>query len=166
MAITRRANSKTYDFKSIGTTFVRKAELDKRNNPAAPPVGIATPVSLNQTGRDFLRMHTDFGATLHDNLINLILTNHGERLAQPHFGANLMELAFEMQEDDGAAEAMARITSACSKYMPYIALETFEPIIERFENKEVAKVGVRLTYSIPRLKIRDKGLEVIIFSAG
>ena len=166
MAVSRRANSKTYDFKSIGTTFVRKAELDKRNNPVRPPVGIATPVSLNQTGRDFLRMHTDFGSTLHDNLINLILTNHGERLALPGFGANLMELAFEMQDEDGAAEAMARITSACGQYMPYISLETFEPIVEYFENKEVAKVGVRLTYSVPRLKISGKGLEVIIFSAG
>ena len=166
MAVTRRANSKTYDFKSIGTTFQRKAELDARNNQPAPPVGIATPVSLSVMGPNFLRMNTDFPSTLHDNLINLMLTNHGERLGLPDFGANLMELAFEMQNDAGSQEAMARISSAVSKYMPYIALDSFEPIIDYFENKEVAKVGVRLFYSIPKLKVKNKGLEVIIFSAG
>ena len=166
MAVTRRANSKTYDFKSIGTTFQRKAELDARNNPPAPPVGIATPVSLSEMGPNFLRMHTDFASTLHDNLINLILTNHGERLALPDFGANLMELAFEMQSDEGSNEAMMRISSAVSRYMPYVALESFEPIIDYFENKEVAKVGVRVIYSIPRIKVKSRGLEVIIFSAG
>ena len=166
MAVTRRANSKTYDFKSIGTTFQRKAELDARNNPPAPPVGIATPASLSEMGPNFLRMHTDFASTLHDNLINLILTNHGERLALPDFGANLMELAFEMQSDEGSNEAMMRISSAVSRYMPYVALESFEPVIDYFENKEVAKVGVRVIYSIPRIKVKSRGLEVIIFSAG
>ena len=166
MAVTRRANSKAYDFKSIGTTFKKKAELDARNNPPAPPIGIATPVSLSEMGPNFLRMHTDFGSTLHDNLINLILTNHGERLALPDFGANLMELAFEMQSDEGSNEAMVRISTAVSRYMPYIILESFEPIIDYFENKEVAKVGVRVIYSIPRINVKSKGLEVIIFSAG
>ena len=56
MAVTRRANSKAYDFKSIGTTFTKKAELDSRNNPVAPPVGIATPVALSDLGPNFLKM--------------------------------------------------------------------------------------------------------------
>ena len=166
MAITRRANAKAYSFKSIGTTFKQKAELDKRNNPVAPPVSIATPVSLSDIGPNFLRMHKDFASSIHDNLINLILTNHGERLALPLFGANLMELAFEMQSEAGSEEAMMRISEAVLKFMPYVALESFEPVIDLFENKEVAKVGVKLTYSVPRIKIKSRGLEVIIFSAG
>lgn len=166
MAIARRANSKAYDFKSIGTTFTKKAELDSRNNPVAPPVGIATPVALSDLGPNFLKMRTDFASSIHDNLINLILTNHGERLGLPFFGANLMELAFEMQNDDGAQEAMYRISEACRKFMPYVSLDTFEPVVELFENKEVAKVGVKITYSVPRIKVRKRGLEIIIFSAG
>ena len=166
MAVTRRANSKTYDFKSIGTTFQRKAELDARNNQPAPPVGIATPVSLSVMGPNFLRMNTDFPSTLHDNLINLILTNHGERLGLPDFGANLSELTFEMQEEDTQAEAMRRVSKAVRKYMPYVSLETFSPIVENFDNKAVAKIGIVLGYRVPKLRTNLRQIEVILYSAG
>jgi hypothetical protein len=50
--------------------------------------------------------------------------------------------------------------------MPFVALGTFEPVIDHYDNKQVAKVGVKLTYSVPRVKIKERGLEIIIFSAG
>ena len=165
MAVNRVANSKKYDFKSVGTSFERQAEIDGRRT-RSPPVGIKTPVTLADAGMGFLTMNTTFADQIHDNLINLILTNHGERLGHPQFGANLMELAFEMQSDEGAAEAMKRIVAACNRYMPFVALGTFEPVVELFENKQVAKVGVRLSYSVPRIRMKERGLEVIIFSAG
>ena len=31
---------------------------------------------------------------------------------------------------------------------------------------EVAKVGVKMTYDIPRLGVQDRGLEVILYAAG
>jgi|TARA_R110002060_G_scaffold68228_4_gene76933 phage baseplate assembly protein W len=165
MAVTRRANTKQYDFKSTGTSFERQAEIDSRR-VRSPPVGIKTPVSLGETGQGFLKMNITFADQIHDNLINLILTNHGERLGLPRFGANLMELAFEMQHESGANEAMKRITQAVNKWMPFVALSTFEPVVELFENKQVAKVGVKLTYSVPRIKVKERGMEVIVFSAG
>jgi phage baseplate assembly protein W len=165
MAVTRVANNKKYDFKSIGTSFERQSEIDSRNT-RSPPVGIKTPVALADMGQGFLKMNTTFGDQIHDNLINLILTNHGERLGLPGFGANIMELAFEMQSDSGATEAMRRITLAVNKWMPFIALGSFEPVVELFENKQVAKVGVKLTYSVPRIRMKERGMEVIVFSAG
>ena len=77
-----------------------------------------------------------------------------------------MELAFEMQSDSGATEAMRRITLAVNKWMPFVALRSFEPVVELFENKQVAKVGVKLTYSVPRIRMKERGMEVIVFSAG
>jgi phage baseplate assembly protein W len=165
MAVTRIANTKQYDFRSVGTSFERQSEIDSRVT-RAPPVGIKTPVSLADMGTDFLRMNTTFSDQIHDNLINLILTNHGERLGLPKFGANLMELAFEMQSETGANEAMKRITLAVNKWMPFVALVTFEPVVELFENKQVAKVGVKLTYTVPRIRAKERGMEVIVFSAG
>ena len=165
MAVTRRANSTVYNFKSVGTSYERQAELDARVS-RAPPVGIKTPVALSNSGTDFIQMNTTFGDQIHDNLINLILTNYGERLGQPLLGANLMELAFEMQTESGSTEAMNRITQACNRWMPYVALLTFEPVIENFDNKEVAKVGVKLTYKVPKLRTKERGMEVIIYSAG
>jgi len=165
MAVTRRANVKKYDFRSVGTEYERQAEIDARRT-AAPPVGIKTPVTVAESGEGFLKMNTSFADQIHDNLINLILTNHGERLGFPHFGANLMELAFEMQSDSGANEAMRRITLAVNRWMPFVALATFEPVVELFDNKQVAKVGVKLTYSVPRIRMKERGMEILIYSAG
>jgi len=165
MAVSRRANVKKYDFKSIGTSFEKQSEIDSRRR-APPPVGIFTPVTTAEAGQGFLKMNTSFSDQIHDNLINLVLTNHGERLGLPLFGANLSELAFEMQTDTGANEAMKRITMAVNRWMPFVALSTFEPIVELFDNKEVAKVGVRLTYSVPRLRSKERGMEIIVYSAG
>lgn len=165
MAIERKSDRKVYSFKSVG----QPAELQKklaRSTPERPPVGIKTPVALSERSRSFLEMHDNFPDQLHDNLLNLILTNHGERLAHPDFGANLFELTFEMQSEGVQAEAMARISSAVRKYMPYISLETFSPIVENFDNKEVAKIGIAVGYTIPKLKTDQRQLEVILFSAG
>ncbi len=155
---------KVYNFKSSGTRFsIEKGRSLERQAP--PPVGIKTPVSFADKGQNFLTMNTTFAEQIHDNLVNLILTNHGERLAFPDFGANLMELTFEMQNEDGQGEAMDRIAKAVTKYMPYVVLETYKPFTEHFENKDVAKVGIQLTYGIPRLNISKKGLEVLLFAA-
>lgn len=165
MSVKREVNRKVYSFKSAG----RSAELTKklaRATPELPPIGIKTPVTLSETGKSFVEMHNNFPDQLHDNLLNLILTNHGERLGHPKFGANLSELTFEMQEESGQSEAMARISAAIRKYMPYISLETFSPIVENFDNKEVAKIGLVLGYSIPKLFTKTRNIEVILYSAG
>jgi hypothetical protein len=77
-----------------------------------------------------------------------------------------MELAFELQGEPGQQEAIKRINKAIAKYMPYVVPQKFQPIVDHFANKEVAKVGVKLSYDIPRLGVQNKGVEVIIFSVG
>jgi phage baseplate assembly protein W len=165
MSIERRVNTKTYSFKSVGNTVELKKKL-ANSDLQRPPVGIKTPVALSEKGGAFLEMHDNFPDQIHDNLLNLILCNHGERLGLPDFGANLMELTFELQESDTQSEAMSRINSAVSKYMPYVSLETFTPVIELFDNKEVAKIGVNLGYTIPKLRTDLRQIEVILYSAG
>ncbi len=165
MSVNRTSDRKVYSFKSVGKTTEEARKL-ARALPEQPPVGIKTPVKLAERGNNFLEMHTNYPDQIHDNLINLILTNHGERLGHPKFGANLAELTFEMQEEGGQGEAMARISAAVRKYMPYVALETFSPVVDHFDNKEVAKIGVALTYTIPKLRTKTRSLEVILFAAG
>lgn len=166
MAITRVSDRRVYSFKSVGTTVTEHEQRKKGLATESPPIGIKTPVALAQDGKSFLKMHTSFSEQVHDNLQNLILTNHGERLGHPQFGANLMELTFEMQNEDAQAEAMSRITKAVGRYMPYVSLETFAPIVDHFDNKEVAKIGVVVGYRVPKLRTDIKHLEVILYSAG
>ena len=39
-------------------------------------------------------------------------------------------------------------------------------LIENFDNKEVAKIGISVGYTIPKLRTEKRQLEVILFSAG
>ena len=165
MAITKIANRKVYSFRSVGEKTELKAKLAE-TGVEVPPVRIATPVQLSDNGKSFVKMHTNFPDQINDNLNNLILTNHGERLGLPDFGANLAELAFELQDEDVQSEAMNRVSTAVRKYMPYVELETFSPFVENFDNKEVAKVGLTIEYSIPKLRVPKRQLEVLLFVAG
>ena len=166
MAITRVSDRKVYSFKSSGTTVTEYDQRRKGLTTEAPPIGIKTPVALADRGKNFLQMHTNFADQVHDNLKNLILTNHGERLGHPQFGANLMELTFEIQEEGGQAEAMTRITKAVGRYMPYVSLENFSPVVDNFDNKEVAKIGIVIGYTVPKLRTEIRYLEVILYAAG
>lgn len=165
MAIVRQPNAVQFSFKSSGQ---RASEVqEQRKRPiVSRQIGIKTPLELDDRGPEFIKTHDNPQDQIHDNLINLILTNHGERLGLPDFGANLMELCFELQSDEGQREATKRINNAVQKYMPYVIPKQFMPVVENFDNKDVAKVGVKMTYDVPRLGVNDRQLEVLLYSAG
>ena len=167
MSLVANNNRKVYSFKAVGEITAdrqkfRDAQIAARNKTA---FGIKTPVQLGEGGTEFLKMNYSMADQVADNFRNLIMTNHGERLGHPDFGANLMELAFELQSEDGQGEAIARISKAAGKYMPYLIPNTFEAIVDHFDNKNVAKVGVRISYDIPKLRVRNRILEVVIYTA-
>ena len=82
------------------------------------------------------------------------------------FGANLQELTHELGSDLGDQEAVSRISKATTKYAPFIRLSSFEAFTDHRDNAHVAKVGLRIIYDIPKLGIKDKALEVILYSTG
>ena len=165
MAVIRQQDAKSYKFKSSGVQLSEQQQIQSTPK-VGRQIGIKTPVQFDDLGPEFISIHTSIKDAIHDNLINLILTNHGERLGLPDFGANLMELAFELQSEAGQTEAIKRINKAIAKYMPYVVPQKFQPVVDHFANKEVAKVGVRLSYDVPRLGVQNKGVEVIIFAVG
>ena len=94
------------------------------------------------------------------------MTNHGERLGRYDFGANIMELVFELGADDFDQEAMMRIKNSVSKFMPFVQLEGFAVEIDHYDNKEVSKVNIFVTYTIPRISRKKIGLKVTMYSGG
>lgn len=159
---------KKYDFSSVGEL---KEDLDRSRSQtsgdrAQIPIGIRLPAALGESSDGLLRMHYNVDEALADNFRNMVMTNHGERLGLYDFGANLTELAFELGTDDFDAEAIRRIRRTTEKYMPFIQLLTFEPLVDRTDNKEVAKVGVRITYKVSALSQRERVIEAIVFVAG
>ena len=155
---------KKYDFSSVGeldTDFQsrRAAELASQ----AKPVGIATPLQLGSDHEGLFKMHKNLQDQLADNFRNLLMTNHGDKFGMYDFGANLSELAFEMGTEDGDTEAMRRITRTTRKYMSFISLENFEPLVLK-NDKDISKVGIRVTYRIPKLESKKRAIEVVLFS--
>lgn len=158
-----RQDRKTYDFKSVGNLTSRT--VAERYTPEPVPIGIVTPLQLGN-GSNIFKMHYDLEKQIQDNLRNLVLTNHGERIGRYDFGANLMELCFELGSENGDQEAMIRIKEAVGKFLPFIQLEGFAVEVDHFDNKDVAKVDIFLTYSIPKISRNKHGLKVALYVAG
>lgn len=159
---------KKYDFSSVGEL---KEDLDSSRSQSSRdrtqfPIGIKVPLSLGESSDGILKMHYNIDSALADNFRNMIMTNHGERLGLYDFGANLAELAFELGTDEFDSEAIRRIRRTTEKYMPFIQLLTFEPLVDRNDNKEVAKVGVRITYKVNALSQKERIIEAIVYTAG
>ena len=157
--------TKVYSFKGVGQTVEQASEAE--TSPFADsPIGIATPIRLARKAGSLLEMHTDIALQIRDNFRNMLSTNHGERIMISDFGANLKPLAYTLGSEASDAEAISRISKTTAKYMPYISLETFEPIRELSADGSLSRIGVRVTFSAVTVGINSQSVEVIISSAG
>ena len=165
MSRVRSKNYKKLKFKSSGQSV--NSEINYRKDTfQRKPIGIKTPLELG-TGRDgLLKMHDNLKNQIKDNLKNLLLTNHGERLGNYSFGANLDELMFELAPEDFEQEALARVSDAISKFMPFVNIESFETFTETFNNEHTAKIGIKISYGIPQLGASNETISLILRVAG
>ena len=159
--------TKKYDFNSVGqlqSDFDRSL-VDPFENV---PVGIKTPMELS-TGENAgpFKMRMSLGDQIKDNFRNMLATNHGERVMLHDFGANLEELCFELGTETADFKAITRIKKTTAKYMPFIQLNTFEPIRKEAEPMVgLAYLGILVVYSVPTLNIENDAVEVILYTAG
>lgn len=161
--MSNRRDRKVYDFKSVGV-YSLDEQVQAIEAPVVP-IGLKTPMSIG--GRHGLwEMHTDAHKQIADNLRNLILTNHGERLGSYFFGANIGKLVFELQNEDTVSEAMRRVKTACNKFMPFVNLTGFAPEVDHKDNKEVGKISVVITYTVPRIDKNPKAIRVVLYVGG
>ena len=139
----KRQDRRSYDFKSVGE--LAENRIAETYRAERLPIGIKTPLQLGN-GNNIYKMHTDMESVIADNLRNLVLTNRGERLGRYDFGANLIELVTELGGESGDQQAMMRIKTAVAKYLPFVNLIEFATEVDHYDNKEVAKVNLFLTY--------------------
>ena len=158
---------KTYDFSSVGQTEI-EFQNDLVDRLAEIPVGIKTPLELTNSGNSGpLLMRNSLGDQIKDNFRNMLSTNHGDRIILYDFGANLQELTFELGTDSSDSKAIGRIKKTTSKYMPFINLETFQPIKQDNDaGTGVAFIGIRVIYSVPEINLTNQAVEVILYTAG
>lgn len=165
MSVAGYKDRKVYSFKSVGEKPSLLQTRDEVSAPARLPIGIKTPIQLVGEG-GFFQMHFDNANQIADNLRNLILTNHGERLVHYDFGANLRALTFNLGQEQFDNEAILRIKRAVNKYMPYVSLETFVSFVEHNDLDVIATVGIRITYRVEALDETTRVLEIILYAGG
>jgi len=147
----------TINFKSVGN--VGRQYVSDIQFPTITPIGIKTPLRLGKKHGIF-DMHTNLADTVHDNLRNLILTNYGERLGLYFFGANLRPLTTEFSvQNNFDSEAVIRIKTAVSNWMPFVNLIDYTSEVEKFTTgSSVALIKLTITYAVPSLGVNDKQL--------
>ena len=152
----------TYNFKSVGKTQVKKKEEELKVTQI--PYGIKTPLQIgNDTG--IFVMNYSLADQFADNLRNLLQTNWGERLGLYDFGANLQPLTTEyVSQEDFDTEAINRISAAVKKWMPFIDLEDFTSVVNRKDNENTAVIQINITYNIPALEVKKKGIQVTLYA--
>ena len=159
----KRQDRKVYSFKSVGD--LDDDRISQAYIPEQTAIGIKTPLQLGN-GDNIYKMHYSLENQIRDNLRNLVLTNKGERLGRYDFGANLLELVTELGSEEADSRAMKRIKRATLKYLPFVNLIGFATETDHFDNEEVAKVDLFITYTIPRISNDQRGLKVTLYSAG
>ncbi len=156
---------RVYSFSSVGET--ESDFNDRFRDPNEDvPIGIKTPMELCTNAGSLFEMHTEILKVVRDNFRNMLATNHGERFMLNDFGANLLPLAFELGSETIDAQALRNITATTQKYMPYIMLETFEPLRFNSDSGDLAQIGIRVGFSIPALGVTDQAIETIIYAVG
>lgn len=152
----------TYNFKSVGKTIEDVQNSVSSVSQKIYPVGIKTPIKLKKGS--FIETTFLLEDQASDNFRNLLQTNFGERLANCTFGANLRPLTLEFSSlENFDSEAMSRITSAVSRWMPYIELVDFSSAMNRRENKNTAIIEITITYNIPGIQVFGKKIKTVLY---
>ena len=165
MSLVGNQTRKVYSFKGAGNNVADIPESVDTPVRQKPPIGIKTPLELS-IDNGLFTMHTDVAKQISDNLRNLVMTNHGERLGFYDFGANLRPLLFDLGSEDADLKAIENIKAAVNKYMPFVSLSNFQVFVDRNDNKSVAKVGIQITYKVPQIDTAVRSLEVMLFVGG
>jgi phage baseplate assembly protein W len=148
-------------FKDVG---IKQEERDTNvltANRSKIAIGIKTPLELDPYGKELFSMHFNAQDQIKDNLKNLLLTNHGERVNQFNFGGNLMPLCTEYSnKEDFDTEVMLRINTAITRWMPFVNPIEFDSRSDRESNSDLGKIVILVVYSIPALNVLRDQLEL------
>lgn len=122
-------------------TTVRVNPLDLRKNIA---IGVSLP--FNGPSGPFNSTYSTQDQ-IKSNLINLILTNKGERVFNPEFGIDLREVLFEGITDDIIPVIQDLIITGTNMFIPEIEAPQVKVILNKDNNSISITVNYRLRIS-------------------
>lgn len=107
-------------------------------------INIQFPFSDDPDGK-FLKMNDESKRAIKADLVHLLLTNKGERLYMPDFGANLRQYIFEMNDAPTQNSIKNEINEAVKKFIPNLIIT--ELTVTPSEEDEKAVI-VRIDYRV------------------
>lgn len=107
-------------------------------------INIQFPFSDDPDGK-FLKMNDDSKKAIKADLMHLLLTNRGERLYLPDFGANLRQFIFEQNEEPSWEGIKNEINTAVRKYIPNL---TITELSTTSSEDNIHAVVVRVDYTV------------------
>lgn len=152
----------TLSFKDVG--IIEGEQLVGTVASPVIPIGFKTPLELDTEHNSIFKMHYKLADQISDNLRNLILTNRGERLGLYNFGANIRPLLTEFSNKETFdQEAMKRIKTTVSIYMPFVELLGYESKADREQNVYTGIIKLLIVYRVPNAGISEAVIEIDMY---
>jgi phage baseplate assembly protein W len=151
-----------YQWKSSGIV----SDLDPRTSEEVPSyaLGFKTPLEMGDESSGLFLLLFDPVDQIANNFKDLVLTNHGERLANPKYGANLKPLCTEYSNvDNFETLAMERIQQAVSNNLPVVELDTFTAAFVEDRDPGLLRVDMKIRYNISKLGAMGKILNISFY---
>jgi len=92
-------------------------------------------------------------STIRQNFKNLVLTNPGERVMIPTFGAGIRSFLFEMNDTNTYGNIRAAVESQVSQYMPFISINDISFGVN--EASAPNTVNIAIFYTVTPLGLAD-----------
>jgi phage baseplate assembly protein W len=116
---------------------VRVYPLDLQKN-------VAIGVSLPFDGPGVFNSTYSTKDQIKSNVINLLLTNRGERIMNPNFGADLKSTLFEGMTENLIPIIQDKISAAFSIYVPQVSINNIDVIF----SEDTYTVNVTVNYTL------------------
>ena len=84
-------------------------------------IGLSLPMKHDDVKGFFPGTTTTLSQT-GSNIRNLLLTNKGERVGQPTFGADIMKVLFEQMSDELVNQVESSISEAMAEWLPHVTV--------------------------------------------
>ena len=126
-----------------------------RVNPLDLQGNIAIGVSLPFNGPVAFNSTYSTADQIKSNLINLLLTNKGERIMNPEFGANLKTVLFEGITEDTSEIIKTLIGINVTTFIPEVTVTNVNVV----QNKDTNTISVTVQY---RLNISGKADQITV----
>ena len=118
-------------------------------------ISLKLPLSYDQEDGPY-GLTKNLRENVQQNFKNLILTNPGERIMIPNFGAGIRQLLFEPISEELFSRISNRINRQVNQFLPFVDIEDIQ--FNTFNNRQELgpnEVQVRIVYNILPLDARD-----------